>query len=85
MVQNAPNEQYRNAYLPPMRIYMVVVTRQFPPDGSVDFVRELERLRSGPGFMYTKDGVTQSQFWRGPMDADHRFHRDGLQSGRRQP
>jgi prenylcysteine alpha-carboxyl methylesterase len=63
-------------YLPPMRIYHGSLDKTVPPDGSVDFVRELERAAVPVQFHMYEGWSHTDPILEGPMDADHRFHRD---------
>ena len=63
-------------YLPPMRIYHGSRDKTVPPDGSVDFVRELERAAVPVQFHMYEGWSHTDPILEGPMDADHRFHRD---------
>lgn len=63
-------------YLPPMRIYHGSRDKTVPPDGSVDFVRELERAAVAVQFHMYEGWSHTDPILEGPMDADHRFHRD---------
>jgi prenylcysteine alpha-carboxyl methylesterase len=62
--------------LPPMRIYHGSRDKTVPPDGSVDFVRELERAAVPVQFHMYEGWSHTDPILEGPMDADHRFHRD---------
>jgi prenylcysteine alpha-carboxyl methylesterase len=70
------NDTALAAYLPPIRIYHGSRDKTVPPDGSVDFVRELERAAVPVQFHMYEGWSHTDPILEGPMDADHRFHRD---------
>jgi prenylcysteine alpha-carboxyl methylesterase len=70
------NDTVLAAYLPPMRIYHGSRDKTVPPDGSIDFVRELERAAAPVQFHMYEGWSHTDPILEGPMDADHRFHRD---------
>ena len=66
-------------HLPPIRVYHGSLDKTVPHEGSEDFVRDLQNavadgqevtFASYEGWSHT-DPILE-----GPMDADHRFHRD---------
>jgi prenylcysteine alpha-carboxyl methylesterase len=63
-------------YLPPMRIYHGSRDKTVPPNGSVDFVRALEGAAVPVQFHMYEGWSHTDPILEGPMDADHRFHRD---------
>lgn len=63
-------------YLPPMRIYHGSCDKTVPPEGSEEFVRELEQAGVNVQFHMYEGWSHTDPILEGPMDADHRFHRD---------
>jgi prenylcysteine alpha-carboxyl methylesterase len=72
-----------NDYLPPIQIYHGSIDKTVPHEGSSDFHRELQKVltEEHPVTFTLYDGWSHTDpILEGPMDADHRFHRDLFQA-----
>jgi prenylcysteine alpha-carboxyl methylesterase len=66
-------------YLPPISIYHGTADKTAPSDGAVQFANELNKILGdqNPASLTLYEGWSHTDpILEGPMDADHRFHRD---------
>jgi prenylcysteine alpha-carboxyl methylesterase len=63
-------------YLPPIKIYHGSRDKTVPADGSVAFTEQLQARNCAATFHMYEGWSHTDPILEGPMDADHRFHRD---------
>lgn len=73
-----PPQQQRQLcdLLPPIKIYHGSRDRTVPPDGSIEFTQQLQAHGIAATFHMYQGWSHTDPILEGPMDADHRFHRD---------
>jgi prenylcysteine alpha-carboxyl methylesterase len=77
LVQHCREEgQSLSGLLPPIRIYHGTLDKTVPHDDSKEFTRQLRRVHADAIFTPYEGWSHTDAILEGPMDSDHRFHRD---------
>jgi prenylcysteine alpha-carboxyl methylesterase len=77
LVEHSREEgHYLSDLLPPIRIYHGTLDKTVPHDDSKEFTRQLQNVNADAIFTSYKGWSHTDAILEGPMDSDHRFHKD---------